>query len=185
MQLDRGKTCCFSGHRPDKLPGGYAGGVAAAPLRTALVEAIGQAVEDGYDTFLCGMALGADTWAAEEVLRRRDAGAPLRLIGAALPGAGQPLARCLPPPVSGFDRPAGRGIHRLRNLYAVLYESAQPLDGRHGQPLDRRVQWFVRRHQKHRGIRRGAGGGSRNPRAAGLSVVSGHFHALAGKNIGG
>ncbi len=82
---DRAGTCCFTGHRPDRLPSGYRRDPAAcAPLRSALREAILQAVRDGFTTFLSGMALGVDTWAAEEVLSLKTAGLPLRLT-AALP----------------------------------------------------------------------------------------------------
>lgn len=85
MELDRTHTCCFSGHRPDKLPSGYRDQLPkATAVKIALSAAIDEAVADGYDTFLCGMAQGADWWAAEEILRRKHAGVPLRLI-AALP----------------------------------------------------------------------------------------------------
>ena len=84
--IERGSACCFTGHRPGKLPGGYAD--AHARLRRALREAIAQAIGDGYDTFISGMALGCDTWAAEEVLALREAGTPIRLV-AACPCLGQ------------------------------------------------------------------------------------------------
>lgn len=89
MQADivgpREKACCFSGHRPDKLPGGYRRDPTAChSLREALREAIGRTVAEGIDTFLCGMALGVDLWAAEEVLRLKQEKSGLRLV-AALP----------------------------------------------------------------------------------------------------
>ena len=85
MQLDPQKTCCFSGHRPDKLPSGYREEETALfPLRRALGQAVDEAVCAGYTTFLCGMAQGADRLAAENILRRIQDGAPLRLV-AALP----------------------------------------------------------------------------------------------------
>lgn len=82
-EFERATACCFTGHRPDKLPGGYGKGVPTA-LAAALEAAVKAAIRDGYTTFLCGMAQGVDTLAAEIVLRRRQAGEPLRLI-AALP----------------------------------------------------------------------------------------------------
>lgn len=85
MQLDRARTCCFSGHRPDKLPSGYQESPQeTAPLRRALTLAIDEAIAAGCDTFLCGMAQGADFWAAEDILRRKQAGEKVQLI-AALP----------------------------------------------------------------------------------------------------
>ncbi|HIW74880.1 MAG TPA: DUF1273 domain-containing protein [Firmicutes bacterium] len=78
---NRARTCCFTGHRPDRLPSGYRQDPAAcAPLRAALREAVLRAVREGYDTFLSGMALGSDTMAAQEVLALRSLGRPLRLI---------------------------------------------------------------------------------------------------------
>lgn len=85
LSNNRATTCCFTGHRPDKLPSGYAQDeTAVAPLKETLRSAIRGAVADGYRTFLSGMALGVDTWAAEEVLALRDSGCEIRLI-AALP----------------------------------------------------------------------------------------------------
>ena len=49
-----GKTVAFSGYRTDKLPENI------DPIRISLKETIAQCVEDGYDTFLCGMADGFD-----------------------------------------------------------------------------------------------------------------------------
>lgn len=85
MLWERANACCFSGHRPDKLPCGYnLQSPAALPLKTALKREIDRAVADGIDTFLCGMAQGVDTLAAEIILHMRDSGAPVRLV-AALP----------------------------------------------------------------------------------------------------
>ena len=85
MELDPLKTCCFSGHRPDKLPSGYREEAAALmPLRRALAQAVDEAIGAGCTAFLCGMAQGADRLAAEDILRRIQRGAPLRLV-AALP----------------------------------------------------------------------------------------------------
>lgn len=89
LLFDRGTACSFTGHRPDRLPSGWRQEASAlSPLRRAMDAAIGGALEDGYRTFLCGMALGTDILAAELVLGRRERGQSLRLI-AALPCPGQ------------------------------------------------------------------------------------------------
>lgn len=89
LRLNPAETCCFTGHRPDKLPSGYSRDEQAlAPLRDALRQAVFSAAADGFRHFLCGMALGADTLAAEETLALRAGGLPVRLI-AALPCRGQ------------------------------------------------------------------------------------------------
>lgn len=85
----RETACCFSGHRPGRLPGGYAGWHAAgSPLRYWIRCALDEAYADGYRDFVCGMALGADTLAAEEVLALRERDPSVRLI-AAIPCPGQ------------------------------------------------------------------------------------------------
>lgn len=81
----RNITCCFTGHRPDKLPSGWRQERdACAPLRAALRSSIKMAVENGYRCFISGMAQGVDTLAAEEVLLLRDKMSDIKLI-AALP----------------------------------------------------------------------------------------------------
>ena len=87
MDIQRPKTCCFTGHRPQFFPwGGNTGDPAAVKILHALESEILQAIADGYTTFLYGGALGVDTWAAEIVLRLREE-LPLTLI-AALPFPG-------------------------------------------------------------------------------------------------
>ena len=70
-------TCCFTGHRPDKLPWGTRG---EDPRCAALKQRIAAALEEEYAAgvrhFISGMARGADLYFAEAVLelraRRRD-----------------------------------------------------------------------------------------------------------------
>lgn len=59
---------CFTGHRPNKLGGYDENNSVACWIKRALVKAIERAKSEGYDTFISGMALGVDTWAAEIVL---------------------------------------------------------------------------------------------------------------------
>lgn len=87
--IRRETACCFTGHRPNKLPGGYVmDETALAPLRRRLRRAVWEAVDAGYRDFLCGMALGVDTMAAQEVLALREIRPELRLI-AVIPCPGQ------------------------------------------------------------------------------------------------
>lgn len=67
------KSCCFTGHRPDKLPWG----TDESDRRCVrLKEALGQAVEQVYQAgarhFMCGMARGGDLYFAQAVLKLRD-----------------------------------------------------------------------------------------------------------------
>ena len=54
--------CCFTGHRPEKL------NEDEFFVRKWLNEQIHKAIEDGFTTFITGMAMGVDLWAAQEVL---------------------------------------------------------------------------------------------------------------------
>ena len=66
---EREITCCFTGHRPVKLPWGMN---EQNPRCVALKEQIAAALEgiyeSGYRHFICGMAIGCDTYYAEAVL---------------------------------------------------------------------------------------------------------------------
>ena len=59
MRLHR---CCFTGHRPEKLRR------SGQDIRIELESEIRKAIQDGYITFISGMARGVDIWAAEIVL---------------------------------------------------------------------------------------------------------------------
>ena len=60
--INLSRSCCFSGHRPDKLI------MPEYELRALLRREIAAAISDGYTTFISGMARGVDILAAEEVL---------------------------------------------------------------------------------------------------------------------
>ena len=71
---DRNKTCCFTGHRPEKL------GMEEENLKKLLRKEIRTAVKDGYTTFISGMAKGVDLIAARVVLEERKKNENIRLI---------------------------------------------------------------------------------------------------------
>lgn len=81
---NRQRRCCFTGHRPEKL--NMPEKTVIAWLETEILKAI----DDGFVTFISGMARGVDIWAAEIVLRLRDEGKPIHLICAS--------------PFEGFER---------------------------------------------------------------------------------
>ena len=66
--------CCFTGHRPDKMELGE------KEIKSLLEKAIDEAIADGYVTFITGMAMGTDIWAAEIVLERKKMNKDLHLI---------------------------------------------------------------------------------------------------------
>ena len=66
--------CCFTGHRPERLE------MRETEVISGLKKEIRQAIADGFQKFISGMARGVDLWAAEIVLTLRDEGAAIRLI---------------------------------------------------------------------------------------------------------
>ena len=67
--MERSKTCAFTGNRPQKLPWGEdESDYRCIAVKNRIREEVLAAIERGYDTFICGMALGGDTYFAEEVL---------------------------------------------------------------------------------------------------------------------
>ena len=78
----REQTCCFTGHRPQKLH------MPEEEVCQGLLGAVMQAYEDGYRTFITGMAMGVDIWAGEAVLKLKEEYPDIRLI-AAVPYPGQ------------------------------------------------------------------------------------------------
>ena len=83
----RHHRCCFTGHRPEKLQR------TEREIRDDLEREIRQAIFDGINVFISGMARGVDIDAAEIVLRIRSEGYPVRLICAS--------------PYPGFERSWG------------------------------------------------------------------------------
>ena len=70
----RKHRCCFTGHRPQKL------NFTEEEIKVLLDNAIDKAIEKGYVTFITGMAMGVDIWAAEIVLQKRKSNTDIHLI---------------------------------------------------------------------------------------------------------
>ena len=69
----RQESCCFTGHRPGKLPWGYnEGDPRCLALKRRMADAVAAAYEQGYRHFLCGMAQGCDLYFCECVLALRQ-----------------------------------------------------------------------------------------------------------------
>ena len=73
----RQESCCFTGHRPAKLPWGYnERDPRCVRLKERIADAVLLAYQEGYRHFLCGMAQGCDLYFCEAVLALRDGVAP-------------------------------------------------------------------------------------------------------------
>ena len=82
-------TCCFTGHRPSKLPWGYReDDLRCLDLKMDIVQALVSLYQRGFRHFLCGMAEGCDLYFAESLLLLRQVHADVTL-GAAVPFRGQ------------------------------------------------------------------------------------------------
>lgn len=89
--MDRGKCCCFTGHRPQKLPWGFDESDARCmELKRKLRSAIRLAIAHGKTMFYTGMAMGTDIWAAEIVLGlREELQEPVIRLATVIPHSGQ------------------------------------------------------------------------------------------------
>lgn len=69
----RQESCCFTGHRPGKLPWRFQEeDPRCLRLKQRITDAVESAYEMGYRHFICGMALGCDTYFCEAVLALRQ-----------------------------------------------------------------------------------------------------------------
>lgn len=71
--MDRAHTCCFTGHRPEKLPWREdETDPRCLALKERLAREVRLAYESGRRNFICGMARGADFYFCEAVLALRE-----------------------------------------------------------------------------------------------------------------
>lgn len=105
MGARREKTCCFTGHRPEKLPWKSEADPRCGALKERLRAAVEQAYADGFRYFICGMARGADFYFCEAVLALRE-GHPDVEVEAAIP----------------CEEQAARWSHADRERYFALVE---------------------------------------------------------------
>ena len=85
----RRESCCFTGHRPGKLPWGYdETDPRCLDLKRRMADAVEAAYAQGFRHFLCGMAQGGDLYFCECALALR-ARRPDVTVEAAIPCPGQ------------------------------------------------------------------------------------------------
>lgn len=82
-------TCCFTGHRPQSLPWGFAErGELFQNFQARLRQAVLDLIGEGYVYFITGMAQGVDTLCAEIVLELKKSH-PNIMLECALPFGAQ------------------------------------------------------------------------------------------------
>ena len=90
IPLERRKTVCFTGHRIQKLPwGSDETDARCIKMKERLRGELEKAIMNGFNAFLCGMALGFDMICAEEVIALRKKHKDIKIYGA-LPCMDQP-----------------------------------------------------------------------------------------------
>ncbi len=105
--MKRDNTCCFTGHRPDKLPWGEdESDERCFELKVRIAAALETAYEKGMRHFICGMARGADFYFCEAALALRGA-YPGVTVEAAIP----------------CEEQAARWRERDRNRYFALIKA--------------------------------------------------------------
>ena len=145
----REETCCFTGHRPGKLPWQYnEQDPRCLALKRRIADAVEAAWDEGCRHFICGMALGCDLYFCEAVLDLRRAH-PGVTVEAAIPCPGQ----------DSRWRADQRLRYRtlvaacVRPIHPLLYAAPGPL---HGGPLGashRRLRRHAGRDQLHHPVR--------------------------------
>ena len=90
MTDNREITCCFTGHRPAKLPwGANENDPRCLSLKEEIMASLRAIYDCGYRRFICGMAIGCDMYFAEAVLALKEEFEDIELI-AAIPCGDQP-----------------------------------------------------------------------------------------------
>ena len=83
MAIEPNHTCCFTGHRPEKLPWGLdERDPRCAALKQSLLREIEGLYCQGFRHFISGMAMGCDLYFAEAALALREKYPDLSVEGA-------------------------------------------------------------------------------------------------------
>ena len=137
------KICCFTGHRPDKL---YMG---EKEIKKLLESEIDRSIAEGYTSFISGMAMGFDMWAAETVINMRKTHPEIKLVCAV--------------PYKGFERMRNKSEKErynfvLNNASYVYYLSPKYTYS----CFQFRNMWMVDRSQRVIAAFCGQNGGTKN-----------------------
>lgn len=86
LHIDRSSAVCFAGHR-EKSIHPYNNlyqnrDITFFALKLLLARYIDIAINSGYTSFISGFAEGIDLWAASHIIKRKNEGADISLIGA-------------------------------------------------------------------------------------------------------
>lgn len=142
-QEKRKHRCCFTGHRPEKL------NMPETEVIAWLESEIRKAIDDGFVTFISGMARGVDIWAAEIVLRLRDEGQTIHLTCAS--------------PFEGFERNwSDDWKHRYDEILRQADIVKYVCKGYNRACFQIRNEWMVDRSARVIAVFNGEPGGTKN-----------------------
>lgn len=135
--------CCFTGHRPEKLHR------SEQEIKKDLEESILQAIDDGFATFITGMARGVDIWAGQIVLRQRKKNPAIHLIAAA--------------PYKGFEERWSADWQKAYNEVLAAADLVKFIcPGYSKAAYQIRNEWMVDRSARVIAVYNGEPGGTRN-----------------------
>jgi uncharacterized phage-like protein YoqJ len=142
-EFQRTHSCCFTGHRPEKLQ------VTEEVLRAQMEKGIDAAIKDGFTVFISGMSRGADIVGAEIVLERKASGIPVKLVAAS--------------PYEGFENtwPAS-WKQRYREIILNADDVHYIVQTYHRSCFQRRNIWMVDRSNRVLAAYNGSAGGTKN-----------------------
>lgn len=139
----REQTCCFTGHRPEKLH------QSEAIIAAALEEKIRHAIKVGYRCFITGMACGTDIWAAESVIRAKNEKQDIVLVCAI--------------PYRGFERRWSFDWQKRFNAIVAIADQVEYICTHHSRACYQiRNVWMVDRSSLVIAVYNGQAGGTRN-----------------------
>lgn len=139
----RQHRCCFTGHRPEKLT------EPENEIIAALRREIFAAIDDGFVTFISGMARGVDIWAAEIVLSLRAEGRPVQLICAC--------------PYEGFELKWKEEWQRRYRAILAAADLVKNISPRYSRSCFQvRNEWMVDHSARVIAVYNGESGGTRN-----------------------
>ena len=143
IEEKRLRRVCFTGHRPEKL------NVSEKEVKNKLKDAIRKSIDDGYTTFISGMARGVDMWAAEIVIEEREKNNNIKLVCAS--------------PYKGFEKSwSFDEVCRYNNILQNADYIKYVCDHYSRQCFQIRNVWMVNRSARVIAAYNGESGGTRN-----------------------
>ena len=136
-------TCCFTGHRPEKL------NVPEKIVIRKLKDAIEDAYADGFTNYISGMSRGVDLWAADLVIELRKEYQNVKLICAV--------------PYEGFEKEWSQGLQdRYQEILLAADEVHYICENYSRGSYQKRNEWMIDHASMVIAGYTGAKGGTRN-----------------------